>query len=88
VEGARLSAYQAAWMLSENLPCAKEIAVAKSCINTVSPSIFNLAHQIHGAMGVTLEHDLHFYTTRAKAVELGYDGGDYYREVVAGEMGL
>ena len=88
VEGARLSAYQAAWMISESLPCAKEIAVAKSWINEVSPLIFNLAHQIHGAMGLTMEHDLHFYTTRAKPVEFGYDGDNYYREAIAKEMGL
>jgi alkylation response protein AidB-like acyl-CoA dehydrogenase len=88
VEGTRLSAYQAAWMASEGLPCAKEIAVAKSWISSVSASLFNLSHQIHGAMGVALEHDLHFYTTRAKAVELGHGEGNYYREVVASEMGL
>lgn len=88
VEGARLSAYQAAWMISESLPCAKEIAVAKSWINEVAPLIFNLAHQIHGAMGLTIEHDLHFYTVRAKPVEFGYDGDNYYREAIAKEMGL
>jgi len=88
IEGARLSAYQAAWMLSEGLPGAKEIAVAKSWISEVSPLIFNLAHQIHGAMGVTIEHDLHFYTTRARPVEFSYGGDNYYREVIAKEMGL
>ena len=88
VEGARLAAYQAAWMVSEGLPCAKEIAVAKSGISTVSPSIFDLAHQIHGAIGVTLEHDLHFYTTRAKVIELSYGASNYYREVVASETSL
>jgi alkylation response protein AidB-like acyl-CoA dehydrogenase len=36
VEGAKLSAYQAAWMLSEGLPCTKEIAVTKLWISEVS----------------------------------------------------
>ena len=88
VEGAKLSAYQAAWMLSNGLPCDKEIAVAKLWINEASPHVFNLAHQIHGAIGVTQEHDLHFYTTRARPVELGYDEASLYRETVAREMGL
>jgi alkylation response protein AidB-like acyl-CoA dehydrogenase len=88
VEGAKLSAYQAAWMISEGLPCTKEIAVTKLWISEVSPRIFNLAHQIHGAMGVTMEHDLHFYTMRAKPVELNYGGDNYYRKVIAKEMGL
>lgn len=88
VEGAKLSAYQAAWMLSEGLPCTKEIAVTKLWISEVSSRIFNLAHQIHGAMGVTMEHDLHFYTTRAKSVEFSYGGDNYYREATAKAMGL
>lgn len=88
VEGAKLSTYQAAWMLSKGLLCDKEIAIAKLWITEASPRIFNLAHQIHGAIGVTQEHDLHFYTRRAKAIELGYDEASLYRETVAKEMGL
>lgn len=88
VEGAKLSTYQAAWMLSNGLSCDKEIAVAKLWITEASPRIFNLAHQIHGAIGVTQEHDLHFYTTRARAIELSYDEASLYRETVAREMGL
>ena len=88
VEGARLSSYQAAWMLSNGLPSDKETAVAKLWISETSPRVFNLAHQIHGAIGVTKEHDLHFYTTRAKAIELGYDDASTYRETIARELGL
>lgn len=88
VEAAKLSAYQAAWMINEGLPCTKEIAVTKLWISEVSPRIFNLAHQIHGAMGLTIEHDLHFYTTRAKPVEFSYGGDNYYQEAIAKEMGL
>ena len=88
VEGARLCAYQAAWMLSEGLACAKETALAKSWINEVSPRVLNLAHQIHGAMGVSMEHELHFYTTRARPVEVGYDQSSSYLEAIAQDMGL
>lgn len=88
VEGARLSTYQAAWMLDEGFPCVKETAVAKSWINEALPRVFNLAHQIHGAMGVTAEHDLHFYTTRARAVELSYNPSSLHLETIARTMGL
>ena len=88
VEGARLSTYQAAWMLSEGLACVKETAVAKSWINEAASRVFNPAHQIHGAMGVTAEHDLHFYTTRARAVELSYNQSSLYLETIARAMGL
>lgn len=88
VEGARLSTYQAAWLLGEGSPCVKETAVARSWMNKTLPRVFNLAHQIHGAMGVTAEHDLHFYTTRARAFELSYNPSSLYLETIARTMGL
>ena len=88
VDSARFSTYQAAWMLSEGLPCTKEVAIAKAWIGEASQRVFALAHQIHGAIGVTIEHDLHYYTRRAKAADLAFGDADFYREIVAGEMGL
>jgi alkylation response protein AidB-like acyl-CoA dehydrogenase len=88
VDSARFSTYQAAWMLSEGLPCTKEVAIAKAWVGEASQRVFALAHQIHGAIGVTIEHDLHYYTRRAKAAELAFGDADFYREIVAGEMGL
>jgi len=88
VDGVRLSAYQAAWMLSEGLPCTKEVAIAKAWAGEASQRVLALAHQIHGAIGVTMEHDLHFYTRRAKAGEIAFGDANFYREIVAKEMGL
>jgi alkylation response protein AidB-like acyl-CoA dehydrogenase len=88
VDGARFSTYQAAWMLSEGLPCTKEIAIAKAWIGKASQRVFALAHQIHGAIGATIEHDLHYYTRRGKAAELAFGDADFYQDVVAKEMGL
>ena len=88
VDGVRFSTYHAAWMLSEGLPCSKEVAIAKAWAGEASQRVLSLAHQIHGAIGVTMEHDLHFYTRRAKAGELAFGDANFYREVVAKEMGL
>jgi alkylation response protein AidB-like acyl-CoA dehydrogenase len=88
VDGVRFSTYQAAWMLSEGLPCSKEVAIAKAWAGEASQRVLALAHQIHGAIGVTMEHDLHFYTRRAKAGEIAFGDANFYREVVAREMGL
>jgi 3-oxocholest-4-en-26-oyl-CoA dehydrogenase beta subunit len=88
VDGARFSTYQAAWMLGEGLPCTKEVAIAKAWMGEACQRVFALAHQIHGAIGATLEHDLHYYTRRAKAADLAFGDADFYREVVASEMGL
>jgi alkylation response protein AidB-like acyl-CoA dehydrogenase len=73
---------------SEGLPCAREVAIAKAWISEASERVFALAHQIHGAIGVTIEHDLHYYTRRAKAAELAFGDADFYRKIVANEMGL
>ncbi len=88
VDSARFCTYQAAWMLSEGLPCTREAAIAKAWIGEAAERVLALAHQIHGAIGVTVEHELHYYTRRAKAAELAFGDADFYREVVAREMGL
>jgi len=88
VDGARLSTYQAAWMISEGLPCTLEVAVAKAWAGEASQRIMALAHQIHGAIGYSIDHDLQFYTRRAKAAEATFGDASFYREIVAQEMGL
>jgi alkylation response protein AidB-like acyl-CoA dehydrogenase len=88
VDGVRFSTYQAAWLLSKGLPCTKEVAIAKAWTSQASPRVIALAHQIHGAIGVTIEHDLHYYTRRAKAAEIAFGDANFYQEVVAKEMGL
>jgi alkylation response protein AidB-like acyl-CoA dehydrogenase len=88
VDGTRLSTYQAAWMLSEGLPCTREIAIAKAWAGEACQRVMALAHQIHGAIGVTIDHDLQYYTRRAKAAEVSFGDANFYREVLAQEMGL
>jgi alkylation response protein AidB-like acyl-CoA dehydrogenase len=88
VDGTRLSTYQAAWMLSDGLPCTKEIAIAKAWAGEACQRVMALAHQIHGAIGVTIDHDLQYYTRRAKAAEVSFGDASFYREIVAQEMGL
>jgi alkylation response protein AidB-like acyl-CoA dehydrogenase len=88
IDGARFTTYQAAWMLSQGLPCTREAAIAKSWTSQASERVVALAHQIHGAIGVTIEHDLHYYTRRAKAAASAFGDASFYREVVAREMGL
>lgn len=65
LEGLRMAAYAAAWSLSEGNESKREVAILCAWAHRVVPHILNLAHQIHGAIGVTQEHDLHLYTTRA-----------------------
>jgi len=88
VDGTRLSTYQAAWMLSEGFTCTREVAIAKAYAGEACQRVMALAHQIHGAIGVTIDHDLQYYTRRAKAAEVSFGDASFYREIVAREMGL
>ena len=88
VESSRFSTYQAAWRLSEGLPGTKEIAIAKAWLNQACQRIITLAHQTHGAIGLTDDHDLPIYTKRVKAAQLTFGDAAFHREIVAQEMGL
>ncbi len=81
VEGCRGVAYQAAWMLAEGLPAQREISIAKAWISQAYRRVCATAHQCHGAIGFTREHDLQLYTRRAKVQELGYGDVNYHKEL-------
>jgi alkylation response protein AidB-like acyl-CoA dehydrogenase len=88
VAGARFVTHQAAWRLSEGLPSTREIAIAKAWAAEAYEWNITKAHQIFGAIGMTIDHDLHFYTTRGKAAQLSYGNADFWYEPVAKSMGL
>lgn len=88
VDGVRLSAYHAAWLLSEGLRATEGVAVAKAWAGEASQRVMALAHQIHGAIGATIDHDLHYYTRRAKANDATFGDASFYRNIIAQEMGL
>jgi alkylation response protein AidB-like acyl-CoA dehydrogenase len=83
VNGTWLSAYQAAWKISDGLPCSWEVAIAKTWAGQACPRVTALAHQIHGAIGITFDHDLHYYTRRTKAAEAAWGDSDSYLRSVA-----
>ena len=88
IDGARFAAYQAAWRISRGLQAAREVAVAKAWMNETFSRVITLAHQVHGAIACTIDHELQYYTKRGKAADLTYGDGDFYRELVAQQMGL
>ncbi len=46
------------------------------------------AHQVHGAIGFSTEHDLHLFTRRIKAFELSYGGTALHQDRFAASLGL
>ncbi len=88
VDGSRFITYQAAWMLSDGLPCTKEVAMAKAWVSDAYSRVTILGHQVHGGIGFTMDHDMQLYFRRAKAGELAYGDADFQREVVAVGLGI
>ena len=88
VDSSRVSLHKAAWMLSEGISCAKEISVIKGWLSEAYRRVTAQAHQIHGAIGFTKDHDLELYFRRAKAAELFFGDADFHREIVAQQLGM
>ena len=87
VEGSRNIAYQAAWRVSEGLPADREVSMAKAWVSEAYQRVCATAHQCHGAIGFTEEHDLQLYTRRAKVLELTYGDANFHRELAFQHVG-
>jgi alkylation response protein AidB-like acyl-CoA dehydrogenase len=88
VDGSRFITYKAAWKVSEGIPATYDVAVAKAWTSEAYARVTLLAHQIFGAIGFTMDHDMHLYYRRAKASEIAFGDGDFQRAIVAQELGL
>ena len=80
--------YEVAWMESENLPCAKEVAIAKAYVNDNYKEVSRKAVRLHGGIGTSRDHDIPLYYRRAKVADIAFGGSDFQREAVATKIGL
>lgn len=88
VLGSRFIAYEAIWRLGRGLPARTEVAVAKSWVSEAYQRVCALGHQIHGAIGFTAEHDLHFHTRHAISAALSFGDADTHTEALAQQLGI
>ena len=89
VEGARAAVYWAAWALDfepETAPLA--VACAKAYAGDAGRRVPRAALQVHGGIGFTWEHDLHFFLKRGEANAHAYGDATAHRERVAALTGL
>jgi acyl-CoA dehydrogenase len=66
VEAVRLTMWQAAWRLSEGLPCGTEVDTAKFWAAEGGHRVAHTAVHIHGGVGIDLDYPLHRYFVAAK----------------------
>jgi alkylation response protein AidB-like acyl-CoA dehydrogenase len=83
MDTSRFLTYQAAWRIAKGLPAAREVHMAKAYASKAYQRVCLLAHQCHGAMGFSYEHDLQLYTRRAKALEMMYGDASHHLQQAA-----
>jgi alkylation response protein AidB-like acyl-CoA dehydrogenase len=89
VEGARSASYYAGWCADaepDTLPLAA--SMAKAYASDAGWRVTASSLQVHGGIGFTWEHDLHFFLKRAKVDGLLYGSAGELRDHVAELSGL
>ena len=89
VEGARSLAYWAAWALDhEPSTAVRAASMAKAYASDAGFRVCASSIQVHGGIGFTWEHDLHFFLKRAKANAHAYGDARWHRDRVADVAGV
>ncbi|MDQ1478376.1 MAG: hypothetical protein QOE62_3605, partial [Actinomycetota bacterium] len=84
VEGMRSTVYWAAWCIGAGDPDASVAAsTAKIWCGDASKRVMASALQVHGGIGFTWEHDLHFFLKRAQLDQLAFGDASAHRERLA-----
>ncbi|MEI3612069.1 acyl-CoA dehydrogenase [Pseudogracilibacillus sp. SO30301A] len=81
VEAAKLLVYQAAYLIQQNRPCAKEVSMAKLFAAQTARKIAIEAVQIFGGYGYTEDYPVERYFRDAKVTEI-YEGTNEIQRIV------
>jgi alkylation response protein AidB-like acyl-CoA dehydrogenase len=81
VEGMRSTAYWAAWSLGHDPADDASVAAstAKCWASDASKRVMASGLQVHGGIGFTWEHDLHFFMKRAQLDQVQFGDASYHR---------
>jgi alkylation response protein AidB-like acyl-CoA dehydrogenase len=87
VQGTRNLVYEAAWMLSQGIPCDLEVAMAKARANEACVDAHWQAHQVLAGVGFTTQDGvLPLHTRRGKVAQLYLGDTDHYMEKIAQQV--
>lgn len=76
VESIRLTLLEAAWRLEQDLPAAREVAVAKFFAAEAGQRVTYAAQHLHGGIGFDLDYGLARYYPLSKQIELTLGGAN------------
>jgi short/branched chain acyl-CoA dehydrogenase len=87
IECARLLLYKTCWLRDNNLPFAKEAAMAKLYCSEVMYRCANHAVQLHGGYGLMKEYDVERFYRDQKLLEIGEGTSEVQRIVISRHIG-
>ena len=86
---ARPAVHRAAWSLATGAPEARrDVSMAKAMASDAAELAGRKALQCHGAIGYTIEHDLHLFLKRSWALERSWGDAAFHRDRVGSEIGI
>ena len=81
--------YGAAWSLATGADTAhRDVSMAKALASDAARRAVRAALQCHGAIGYTVEYDLHLYLKRAEALSRTWGDAAWHRRRVGSHLGL
>jgi alkylation response protein AidB-like acyl-CoA dehydrogenase len=88
VDAARGLLHAAAWRMSEGVPAAADVAMAKAYASEACLAVARRGHQIFGAIGYCDEHAMHRLHKKILAASLDCGDAAHHLETVARAIGL
>ncbi len=89
VEFAAPLVYAAAWAVANDTPDrSRDVSMAKATASDAARTAARTALQCHGAIGYTVEYDLHMWMKRAWALAAAWGHAEWHRERVSHSLGL
>jgi acyl-CoA dehydrogenase len=84
VEGMRSATYWAGWAIgADDAEASVAASTAKVWGSDASKRVMASGLQVHGGIGFTWEHDLHFYLKRAHLDQLSFGDASFHRDRLA-----
>jgi 3-oxocholest-4-en-26-oyl-CoA dehydrogenase beta subunit len=74
VEAIRLTLWQAAWRLAQNLAAHNEVATAKFWAADAGHRVAHATVHVHGGLGIDVDYPLHRYFVASKHIEFSLGG--------------
>lgn len=88
IEAARLLTYEAAWLITQNVPYAKECSMAKYYATEVAKEVSLQGLQIFGGYGYMMDSDMQRYVRDAILLPIGGGTTEIEKNIIAHMIGL